>query len=144
MHKGGGFAAAGESGTETRAPRRRGRLDTFTIHADYCSVRLKKHHELVALTPVTETGRTYLDELETAVALDAVLSIGGDGSTTPAPTPEVVAKGKGSFVALDGPDGSPPKGKLGYWTDGVRVVSAAIEIDGDVVSTNVLGYLNAL
>ena len=56
----------------------------------------------------------------------------------------------GHLVALDGPEGTPPAGKLGYWTDGVRVAAVALtragrrlffEIDGDVTRTNVLNYL---
>ena len=99
---------------------------------------------------VTARGRVYLDELTTAASLQFVLDLGGlDG--TPAPTAEVVARGKGGIVALDSPDGAAPAGKLGYWTDGTRVVAAAltkagrrlfIELERDVVRTNVLGYLN--
>jgi hypothetical protein len=74
----------------------------------------------------------------------------GDGDGTPAPAADVVAQGNGFIVALDGPDASPPHGKVGYWTDGVRVVVAAVSATGrrlfveserDVIRTDVLGYL---
>ena len=55
-----------------------------------------------------------------------------------------------SFTANAASDATPPHGKAGYWTDGVRVVTAGvsaagrrlfIEIERDVIRTNVLGYL---
>src|SRR5205085_12562446 len=99
--------------------------------------------------PVAARGRTYLDELGVASLLSVVLDIGaGDG--TPAPAADVVAQGHGFIVALDVPDAYPPHGKAGYWTDGVRVVTAGvsaagrrlfIEVERDVIRTNVLGYI---
>ena len=65
-------------------------------------------------------------------------------------TAQAIVWGHGVVVALDGPDGVPPHGKAGYWNDGSRAVVAAVtararrlfvEIEGDVVRTNVLGYL---
>ena len=53
-------------------------------------------------------------------------------------------------LALLGVAQSPPAGKLGYWTDGVRSVTAMltaagrrlfIDIERDVVRTNALPYL---
>ena len=66
------------------------------------------------------------------------------------PTALVLQRGRGHIVALDGPDRGPPAGKIGYWTDGVRSVSAVlsgagrrlfIDFEGDVFRTNVLPYL---
>ena len=83
--------------------------------------------------------------------MGVVLDLGaGDG--TPAPAADVVGQGNGAIVALDGPGASPPRGKVGYWTDGVRDVVAAVsaagrrlfvEAERDVIRTNVLGYLAA-
>jgi hypothetical protein len=133
------------------APRRRGRIRTLTRgRADFCSVRLRGD-ELVAAAPITARGRTYLDELSTVALLDVPLEL-ADEDGTPAPIAEVVAQAHGLVVALDGPDGTPPLRKAGYWTDGVRFVSAAVTSAGrrlffdgerDVVRTNVLSYLTA-
>ena len=77
-------------------------------------------------------------------------SLAGKGTDAPPPTALVVQRGRGLIVALDGPDASPPAGKLGYWTDGVRSVSAVltaagrrlfIDLERDVFRTNVLPYL---
>jgi hypothetical protein len=149
LPNGAGYSEEGSSAMPARAPRRRGRIHTRT-RGDVCWVRLRKHDQLVAIVPVNARGRIYLDELLTATELQIVLEVGApDGA--PAPAPDVVALGKGRIVALDSPDGAAPAGRYGYWTDGTRVVAAAltkagrrlfIEIERDVVRTNVLGYLN--
>ena len=104
---------------------------------------------MVAAAPLTANGRTYLDELGIASLMSVVLDV-GDHDGTPAPAADVVAQGNGAIVALDRPDASPPHGKVGYWTDGVRVVVAGVsaagrrrfvEAERDVIRTNVLGYL---
>jgi hypothetical protein len=141
-----------EGGSEmvTRAPRVRRPIRTLDrSRADICSIRLRGSGEWVAAAPLTARGRVYLDELTLTALLGAVLEL-GDPDGTPAPAAEVVATGRGFIVALDGPDSSPARGKTGYWTDGTRVVVAAvsragrrlfIELDRDVVRTNVLRYL---
>jgi hypothetical protein len=134
-----------------RAPRKRGRIPTFDrSRADLCVVRLRKAgDEVVAAAPLTARGRTFLDELRIASLISTVLDI-GDADGTPAPAAAVVAQGHGFIVALDGPDATPPHGKAGYWTDGVRVVVAGvsaaglrlfIEVERDVIRTNVIRYL---
>jgi hypothetical protein len=148
---GSGYQVDGGSSGVLRAPRKRGRIPTFDrSRADLCSVRLPKAgNEVVAAAPLTARGRTYLDELGIASLMSVVLDI-GDHDGTPAPATDVVAQGNGAIVALDGPDASPPHGKVGYWTDGARVVVAAVsaagrrlfvEAERDVIRTNVLGYL---
>ena len=148
-----GYGISVEGGMEmtVRAPRKRGRIRTFDrSRADICVVRLPKAgDEVVAAAPLTARGRTFLDELGIASLISTVLDIGDDDGT-PAPAADVVAQGHGAIVALDGPDATPPPGKAGYWTDGVRVlvagVSAAgrrlfIEVERDVIRTNVLRYI---
>jgi hypothetical protein len=146
-----GYSVDGGAETIVKAPRKRGRIHTFDrSHADLCTVRLRRAgDEVVAAAPLTARGRAFLDELATAVLVEGVLEL-GDPDGTPAPAADVVAQGHGLIVALDGPDASPPHGKAGYWTDGVRVVSAAVsaagrrlfvEMERDVVRTNVLGYI---
>ena len=136
-----------------RAPRKRGRIPTFDrSRADLCVVRLRKAgDEVVAAAPLTARGRTFLDELGIASLISTVLDIGDDDGT-PAPAADVVAQGNGFIVALDAPDATPPHGKAGYWTDGVRVVVAGvstagrrlfIEVERDVFRTNVLGYITS-
>jgi hypothetical protein len=146
-----GVSVEGETEMTVRAPRKRGRIPTFDrSRADLCVVRLPKAgDEVVAAAPLTARGRTFLDELGVASLISTVLDM-GDGDGTPAPAADVVAQGHGVIVALDGPDASPPHGKAGYWTDGVRVVAAGvsaagrrlfIEVERDVIRTNVLRYV---
>jgi hypothetical protein len=150
----GGYASDGEGFTVVRAPRRRGTLHTYIRggHADYCFVRLRTPHErLVAMAPVTRAGRIYLDELRTVGLMFVPFGVATDDQDSRPPTTEqAIADGHGLVVALDGPDGVPPQGRVGYWTDGTRMVVAALtergrrlffELEGDVVRTNVLGYL---
>src|SRR4051812_36640613 len=49
-----GISEEGRSSELLRAPRRRGRIATGDrSRVDYCSIKLHRHHELVALAPVT-------------------------------------------------------------------------------------------
>jgi hypothetical protein len=147
-----GISSSGGSSGVVRAPRRRGALRTGDLsRADYCTVKLRRSHDLVAWAAVTARGRTYLDEVATAGLLELPFLI-GDESDAPPSVARVVERSKGVIVALDGPDGSPPAGRIGYWTDGSRAVTAAltragrrlfIDIDGDVVRSNALPYLDA-
>ena len=151
----GGFTVDGGTSGVVRAPKRRGRLRTLVGgRVDFCSVRLRGRGggPSIAVAPVTADGRTYLDEQRTVGYLDVPFVIDDPRGAAPMPIAEMVAKGKGLVVALDGPDGTPPAEKVGYWTDGVRVVTAAVtrqgrrlflELAGDVVRTNVLPYLTA-
>ena len=148
-----GYSVDGGIEMTVRAPRKRGRIRTFDrSRADICVVRLRKAgDEVVAAAPLTARGRTFLDELGIASLISTVLDIGDDDGT-PAPAADVVAQGNGFIVALDAPDATPPHGKAGYWTDGVRVVVAGvttagrrlfIEVERDVFRTNVLGYITS-
>jgi hypothetical protein len=104
---------------------------------------------VVAAAPITARGRTYPDELSTVSLMAVTLDI-AEPDGTPAPAADVVAQGHGAIVSLAGPDASTPHGRVGYWTDGVRVVVAAlsaagrrlfIEAERDVIRANVLAYL---
>lgn len=148
---GGGLVADGGGVIVMRAPRRGRRLRTGSLsRVDYCSVSLRRHRELIAIAPVTARGRTYIDEKRTVALLLLPEELGDSDDPGPPPAALVVERGRGAVVALDGPDGTPPGGKLGYWTDGVRAVSVAVtkagrrlffERERDVVRTNVLPYL---
>jgi hypothetical protein len=57
---------------------------------------------------------------------------------------------RSNTVTLDSPDANPPFDKIGHWSDGKRVVAVAvtkagrrlfIDVQGDVVTTNVNSYL---
>ena len=146
-----GLTTTSEVTATIRASRRRGRLATESPgHADYCFVRLG--YEAVAIVPTGARGRTFLDEIITAAALFVPL-FPYDATKTkdPPPADDVVAKGHGLVVGLDGPDASPPTHKVGYWTDGHRYVVAALtkarapsflDVDGDVIRSNALGLLD--
>jgi hypothetical protein len=146
----GGYEIEGGMEMDMKAPRKRRNIRTLDrSRIDVCTVRLRKGDEVVAAAPVTARGRTYLDEFSTASLLEGVLELADDDGT-PAPAADVVAKGRGFIVALDGPDAAAPHGKAGYWTDGTRVVVAGlsaagrrlfIELERDVIRTNVIGYI---
>jgi len=150
VNESGNFVVGASVVSVMRAPRKGHRLRTRTARGtDFCSVRMRSG-EWVAVAPVTADGRTYLDELFTAEQLDFPFILTADGTDGPPPTALVLQRGRGFIVALDGPDASPPAGKLGYWTDGVRSVSAIltavgrrlfIDTERDLVRTNVLPYL---
>ena len=149
----GSFTVGDRVSDAMRAPRKRRRIRT--VHgsgSDFCFVRLRAGRELVAIAPLTADGRTYIDEMSTAATLDLPFLLADDITDVPPSIALVVERGRGLVVALDGPDGTPPAGKLGYWTDGVRWVTAAltragrrlfIDQERDVVRTNVLPYLVA-
>jgi hypothetical protein len=151
---GGGYSVSGGMSTVIRAPRRRGTVRTLAGgRADYCYIRTRgRVRGLVAMVPVTRRGRIYLDELLGVALMQFLPATGDEDDVSPRPADEVVADGRGLVVALDGPDASPPAGKVGYWTDGTRFVVAYVgkvsgrrlffEDEGDdVVRTNVLPYL---
>jgi hypothetical protein len=97
-----------------------------------------------ALTP---RGAAYLDEQARGIRMMDVLRSGTPkgayGSAAVA-----VAAGGGAVVALDDPNGTPPAGKIGYWSKGraVSVITASAEgrrlviqdLGNGMVRTNVL------
>jgi len=150
---GGNFVVEGELSSVIRAPRTRRSIRTLDAgESDFCSVRLRGSRELVATAPLTANGRTYLDERIWVALLDLPLLLADEGTDVLPSIALVVERGRGLVVALDGPEGTPPAGKVGYWTDGVRWVTAVltragrrlfIDVERDVVRTNVLQYLIA-
>lgn len=162
-----------EARSETlRAPRRRRPFRAVSVSGrgvDFCEVfrasfdrkrrgvTQRVPARLVASVPLTSRGAVYLDERELAGELSAVVTGVGTladerrQSTFPT-SQEIQARSRGQIVALADPGGTPPKGKLGYYSDGalhvaVVAVSAVgrrlfIELDGDRLATNVAEYLN--
>jgi hypothetical protein len=106
-------------------------------------------HALVAIAPVTDAGRIYLDELSKVGLMFLPFLLADDDSDVPPPMEQVVRQGRGIVMALDGPESTPAPGKVGYWTDGTRGLVAVVtergrrlffETERDVVRTNVLPY----
>ncbi len=170
-HEALGLSVTREDGFFFRAPRSRPTLRTgLSGRYDYCEVirpastRRPRRNVTVKLSPailaavaLTERGTTFLDERERARSLFALVSLAGftadrrEQGTYPKSAPFVKKIG-GPLVALDDPLATPPKGKLGYFSDGERHIAAVtlsdagrrlfIEYNDDVIATNVLEYLN--
>ncbi|WP_445152269.1 hypothetical protein [Baekduia sp. Peel2402] len=104
----------------------------------------------IAWAAVTPRGVVALEELQRGLRLTDVLYASAPKGTYRAAA-DVVALGGGEVVALDDPNGTPPAGKIGYWSKGraVSVVSAsatarrvAIQDIGDgMLRTNALDAL---
>lgn len=74
-----------------------------------------------AWAAATPAGVEWIDELVHGARLaDVIYTARPHGTYAPAAT--VVAQGGGEVVALDDPNGTPPAGKIGYWSKG-RAVS---------------------
>jgi hypothetical protein len=149
----GGYARDTFAERRARIPRRGRAIPAPRLrHADYCTIAGSVSRGATAgfvflSVPVTAAGATYVDESATVALLDVPLQP-PDGP--PLPIFDVLGHGGGRVVALAGPDATPPYGKAGYWTDGTRVVVAAVsragrrfflDRTGDVWTTNALAYL---
>ena len=149
-----------------RAPKRGRKIRTgdLTRGMDYCDVSLEprrrgRSSKLVVSVPLTQRGAVFLDEREVArglfgllVAIDFAFEERGSGVH---PTVEQVLTRfpqlRGHLIPLSGPADTPPPKTIGYWSDGaahVAVVALAtagrrlfVEYDGDVLHTNVSGYI---
>jgi hypothetical protein len=99
-----------------RPPRRRvvGRDGPFVVETGTSRPPLARD----ALTPA---GATWIEELGHAIALQTALAPLADLAAYPLPA----AFARPGVVALDGPDGTPPAGAVGYWSDGARRAAAA-------------------
>ncbi|HEV7494530.1 hypothetical protein [Baekduia sp.] len=84
---------------------------------DACELSPSDDFGTLARAAVTPAGAVWADEQAHAAKLsDAVFSVAP--TAVYPPVAAVVAAGRGHVVALDSPDGSPPPGQVGYWTDG--------------------------
>jgi hypothetical protein len=138
---------------------------------DYCRLwrparTVKRpHHQidfprrLLVSVPLTQKGAVYLDEEEKTQSIFGVLvlsALSDDGEHLGRyrTYDELIAKypkAARAVVELSAPGDSPPAGKVGFYSDGaahvlVAVLSASgrrlfIEYEGDVLSTNVAGYM---
>ena len=122
-------------------------------------VRIGLPRRLIVSVPLTQPGAVYLDEQRTARRLHRWLLLAGfvaderDLGRWPSYSELVGADpepGLGA-VALGGPGDTPPPGRVGYYSDSAEHVAVValsrsgrrlfIEVDGDVVSTNVAGFV---
>jgi hypothetical protein len=153
-------------GIDIRVPKRGRRVTTegLAAGADYCTIALParrkgRRDKVVRSIPLSQRGAVFLDEREVArglfgllVAIDFAFEERGPGAY---PTAEQVLtrfpQFRGHVIPLPGPADTPPPRTIGYWSDGaahVAVVALAtagrrlfIEYEGDVLHTNVSGYI---
>jgi hypothetical protein len=175
-----GYSFSEGGGTVVRAPKRGRRLRTgdLTRGMDVCEVAVEPRtvrrngkrrrigRRLIVTIPLTQRGAVRLDEQARANALLTLLVIAGtlgaqSGEDRYATSAELVAalprlrRPIGlSVVSLASPDGTPPAGSIGYYSDGAQHAAAVVlsasgrrlfyEADADeVVRTNVLKYLTS-
>jgi hypothetical protein len=145
---------AGYSWTERTLPRRRARINVPVAGAaDVCFIATKERRSddlCLPLEPdstprcvrlivaLTDKGRAGLDAKARALELDLVFGV---------PLAEIQKEfGVDSAVALDGPEASPPPGKVGVFQNAQTTIAVAVLADGrrlyirqegDVFSTNV-------
>jgi hypothetical protein len=110
----------------------------------------------IVAVPVTDAGRTFLDERLRAVTVDGIITLAGvDAKDGHYPTTaEVVAKAHGHILALNTPSDPVPAGQYGFYSDGAQHIAAVTttpsgrrlfeDIQGDTVSSNILPHLNSL
>jgi hypothetical protein len=167
-----GVSVTNKVSTTLRAPRNRPTLRTgLRGRFAYCEVirpaftrrpsrnrKVRLPSTTLATDALTERGTVFLDERERAPLLFAVVTLAGvtedlrTRDTYPESGPFVKQLGD-PLVVLDDPLATPPKGKVGYFSDGGRHIAVAtlseqgrrlfVDINGDVVATNVLEYLDA-
>jgi hypothetical protein len=172
---GGGTASGGSA---MRAPKRGRRIWTgdLTRGLDYCRVwleprtirsngqRIRTGRRIIASIPLTQKGAVFLDEQEKTFEMMKVIlvqSVLGErreqtewltyDELLAALLKARAAPQRSGLVPLAGPRGTPPAGKVGYWSDGAQhaaVVTLSalgrrlfIEYEGDVLHTNVANYI---
>jgi len=153
-------------GIGIRVPKRGRRVTTegLATGADYCTIALParrkgRRDKVVRSIPLSQRGAVFLDEREVArglfgllFAIDFSRQQRGPGAY---PTAEQVLtrfpQFRGHVIPLPSPAATPPPKTIGYWSDGaahVAVVALStlgrrlfIEFEGDVLHTNVSGYI---
>jgi hypothetical protein len=92
---------------------------------DVCDV-IDDGHE-VGVAGATAAGRAWVQDLaalETLTATDD-LKLAAPGGQSYRPADQLV-KGKAGYVAMSGPDGAVPAGRIGVWSDGARQAAIAV------------------
>ncbi|HWI23079.1 MAG TPA: hypothetical protein VNT22_10750 [Baekduia sp.] len=99
---------------------------------DFCMVYSLRQGAF-AFVSLTDHGRTYVDYNLRALEIAAALAmIYGESSATGKPplTDVAVSRLKPLIVALPTRDAVPPRGQIGYWSDGSAIALAAVAADG--------------
>jgi len=152
-----------EGGSTARAPKRGRRIRTgdLTRGLDYCDVSLdaRSGRRPIAAIPLTQRGAVYVDEREKTRQMMSILFFAGHLAEKrnlpgPATAEQLLARWpqlKGFLVPLAGPTETPPPKRVGYWSDGAQHLAVVglstsgrrlfIEYEGDVLHTNVAGYI---
>lgn len=141
---------------DVRVSRRRGPVSVelrTRDPLDWCSLEIDRPsgNDTTAILGLNGEGRTYIDRVFAAsllIAVDLLLERQQDTSAA-----AVAKASKGFVVALDTPEGTPPYGRVGYWTDGTRQVRVVVgkdgyrlflETEGETVRSNALRYITGL
>jgi hypothetical protein len=129
------------------------------LEGDWCEVLLvHKHRRLVPIVAVaiTPAGAVFLNERPYAVGVDTLVTEAGNESADGRypPIEQFLSARQGTVIALSSPTDPLPPGKFGYYSDGaqhIEVVGVSPdgkrlfkEVNGDTVSTNILGYVDSL
>jgi hypothetical protein len=116
----------------TRVPRHGGRV-AFTLSrpkGELCL--LVDDEQLVAIVAATDAGRRWHQDLDAILQLfDADLDhLGAPGGQAYRTTADAIKHSRAGLVAMAGPRGPAPVGKVGVWTDGARQAVVATRSAG--------------
>ena len=154
-------------GTTMRAPQRGRKIRTgdLTRGMDYCSVSLEprrgsgRSSQLLVSVPLTQHGAVYLDERQKTREMIMILVLAGQlaekrGLVGQPTAEQLLARWPwlvGRLIPMSGPDETPPPKTVGYWSDAAEHVALValsssgrrlfVEYEGDVLHTNVAGYI---
>jgi hypothetical protein len=110
---------------------------------DLCAVNARSTWDVppsaeLAWAAVTPDGAAYVEEWQRGLRMADVL-YAAQPHDAYAPAAAVVADGGGEVVALDDPNGTPPAGKIGYWSKGRAVSVVATTASGRRLAIQDLG-----
>jgi hypothetical protein len=129
---------------------------------DLCNVSLeprRRSRELIVSVPLTQRGAVFVDEREQVRRLMEILSLSSHlaekrklpGAATAEQLLARWPRLEGHLVPLGGPTETPAPKTVGYWSDGAQHLAVVtlstlgrrlfIEYEGDVLHTNVAGYM---
>jgi hypothetical protein len=140
-------------------PSRHSRKLRATLEGDWCEVLLVgKHHRVkpIVAVAITPAGVPFLDARMRAVVVDGLVasaSLESEAGRYPA-TQDLLSHQRPGVIALASPSDPVPAGKYGFYSDGAQHVEAVgvtltgkrlfEDVNGDVVSSNVLAYVRSL
>lgn len=139
------------------APKRGGKLRAI-LEGDWCEVLLVHKHKVkpIVAVAITPAGAAFLHERAYAVVVDGLVTEAAFEATSghyPA-TQQFLSNRRTAILALTSPADPVPPGKYGFYSDGARHIEAVgvtpagkrlfEDVNGDTVSTNVLGYIGSL